>query len=78
MEFQKIKEETKVYPGEYLLHKPTNNIVLCGAFKRDMGTIRCIAGSKLFEDKIENFRKIKLNKKEQKERTVSRCKGCGK
>jgi hypothetical protein len=78
MEFQKIKEETKVYPGEYLLHKPTNNVVVCGAFKRQEGIIRCMAGLRLFEDKIENFRKIKLNQKEQKERTVSRCKGCGK
>ena len=78
MEFQKIKEETKVHPGEYLLHKPTNNIVLCGAFKREQGTIRYLAGTRLSEDKIENFRKIKLNKTEQQEHRVSRCKGCGK
>ena len=78
MEFSKIKEETKVYPGEYLLHKPTNNIVLCGAFKREQGTIRYLAGPRLGQDKIENFRKIRLNKEERNDRKVSRCKGCGK
>ena len=77
MEFFKIKEGMVVHPGEYVLHKPTNNVVLCGAFKRDLGIIRGMAGMKLFEDKIENFRKIKLNKDEQMERRVSRCKGCG-
>ena len=77
MEFSKIKEETPLHAGEYLLHKPTNNIVLCGAVKRSEGTIRYLAGTRLSEDKIENFRKIKLNNEERLKRRVSRCKGCG-
>ena len=78
MEFFKIKEETKVHPGEYIFHQPTNKVVVCGAFKREQGIIRYIAGPKLGQDKIENFRKIKLNQQERRERKVSRCKGCGK
>ena len=78
MEFQKIKEETKVHPGEYLLHQPTNNIVVCGAFKPQEGMIRCLVGMRLMEDKIENFRKIKMTRNEQQRRRVARCKGCGK
>ena len=76
MEFYKIEEEAKVFPGEYLLHVPSNQIVLCGAFKRIQGLIKYMAHGKLAEDKIENFRKIQLNKKERKENAVKRCSGC--
>ena len=58
MEFRKIKDETEVNAGEYLLHKPTNHIVLCGAVKRQEGIIRYLAGTRLGEDKIDNFRKM--------------------
>ena len=34
MNFAEISEEAKVFPGEYLLHSPTNQVVLCGAFNR--------------------------------------------
>jgi hypothetical protein len=71
MEFYKIEEEAKVFPGEYLLHLPTNQIVLCGAFKRVQGLIKYMAHGRLAEDKIENFNKIK------KERGLKRTKGCG-
>jgi hypothetical protein len=71
MEFYKIEEEAKVFPGEYLLHLPTNQIVLCGAFKRVQGLIKYMAHGRLAEDKIENFNKIK------KERGQKRTKGCG-
>ena len=68
MKFQEIKDNSKVFPGEYLLHKPSQQIVLCGAFKKREGTIKALANGKLMEDKIENFRKIQLNKKEQQQK----------
>tara|TARA_R100000808_G_C2127269_1_gene137267 strand:+ start:788 stop:1024 length:237 start_codon:yes stop_codon:yes gene_type:complete len=77
MEFSKIKEETPLHAGEYLFHKPTNKIVLCGAVKRSEGKIRYLAGSRLAEDKIDNFRKIKMHNREKARLPVSRCKGCG-
>jgi hypothetical protein len=79
MEFLDIAEETKVYPGEYLLHKPTSEIVMCGAYKKAEGVVRFLARGKLEEDKLENFQKLKLTKAEQKKRRVGRgCGGCKK
>jgi len=76
MEFQEINEDLVVYPGEYILHKPSQQIVLCGSFKRSAGVIKVLANGRLMEDKIENFQKINLNSKEQREKVISRCKGC--
>ena len=76
MEFYPISDKDKAAPGEYLLHTPSNEIVLCGAFKRSEGKIKALSHGTLMEDKIENFHKIKLNKKERKKRTVRRCGGC--
>ena len=39
MEFEIIDEGMTVHPGEYILHKPTSQIVLCGAFKKEEGKI---------------------------------------
>ena len=79
MQFQEIKDNAKVFPGEYLLHKPSQQIVLCGAFKKREGTIKALANGRLMEDKIENFRKIQLNKKEQQQKHIRRsCGGCKK
>ena len=79
MEFLDIAEETKVYPGEYLLHKPTSEIVMCGAYTKAEGVVRFLARGKLEEDKLENFQKLKLTKAEQKKRRVGRgCGGCKK
>jgi len=75
MEFQTIEESTKVFPGEYLLHKPTSQIVVCGAFKKRHGTIKALANGKLLEDKIENFEKILLNNDER--RSSIKRRGCG-
>ena len=47
MEFYKIEEEAKVFPGEYLLHVPSNQIVLCGAFKRRQGLIKYMTQGRL-------------------------------
>ena len=52
MEFQEISEDLVVYPGEYILHKPSRQIVLCGSFKRSAGVIRVMANGRLMEDKI--------------------------
>ena len=76
MEFHEIEENSKVYPGEYLLHEPTQEIVLCGAYVKTEGIIRVLRAGRLMEDKIENFRKIQLNKTERKENAVKRCGGC--
>ena len=79
MEFEIIDEDATVYPGEYILHKPSNQIVLCGAFKKSEGKIKAMAGGRLMEDVIENFQKIKLSKEERKERRARRsCGGCKK
>lgn len=79
MEFEIIDEEAIVYPGEYILHKPTNQIVLCGAFKKGEGKIKALARGRLMEDSIENFRKIKLSDKDKRERSLSGgCGGCKK
>lgn len=78
MKFEEISKESKVYPGEYILHQPTQSIVLCGAFKRKDGTIRVMANGRLMEDKIENFKKIQLSPEEQLSRKINRCKGCRK
>ncbi len=77
MEFQEISDDLKVHPGEYILHQPSQQIVLVGAFKKREGLIKVLARGRLMEDKIENFKKIKLSSDEIKEKRLSRCKGCG-
>jgi len=77
MNFVEIKEDGKVFPGEYLLYEPTQTIVLCGAFNRDSNMIRAYGNGKYVEDKIKTFKKIEVTRKQQKEQYKSRCKGCG-
>jgi radical SAM protein with 4Fe4S-binding SPASM domain len=76
MEFEEINEDSKVYPGEYLLHEPSREIVLCGAYIKNEGKIKAMRQGRLMEDKIENFKKIQMSHAERKERRSSRCKGC--
>jgi hypothetical protein len=78
MEFFEITENIKANPGEYIYHTPTRQIVLCGSFNRNKNQIRALGHGKLFADEIGNFKKIKLNKEEQRRKQTSRCKGCGK
>jgi len=79
MKFYEITEELKVSPGEYILHEPTQQVVLCGAFNRGGNLIRVMAQGKMFTDQIKNFKKIRIGRKERKEiRSRSGCKGCGK
>ncbi len=60
MKFTDIRENDKVHPGEYVLHLPTNQIVLCGSFNREKDVMRVMLQGKVHEDKIENFQKNKL------------------
>jgi len=78
MEFYDIDENTKAHPGEYLLHIPSKQIVMCGAYKPDDGTIRALHNGRLMEDKIHNFQKIKLSQAERRTRANASCSGCKK
>ena len=78
MKFEKITHELKVSPGEYILHKPTQQIVVCGAYKPEEGTIKAIVSGRIMEDKIENFKKIKLKRTQGKRGGVRRRGSCGK
>tara|TARA_R110000782_G_scaffold167679_1_gene259876 strand:+ start:127 stop:369 length:243 start_codon:yes stop_codon:yes gene_type:complete len=79
MKFVEILEGAKVFPGEYILHVPTNQVVLCGAFSPDSGDIRAMARGKMFSDKIVNFKKISMSKEERtKSRKSQRCGSCKK
>jgi hypothetical protein len=76
MKFEEITIDSKVYPGEYLLHDPSQAIVLCGAYMKAEGKIRALRHGRMMEDKITHFRKIQLNQVERKQRVVKRCGGC--
>ena len=76
MNFVEILDEHVVSPGEYILHAPSNQVVLCGAFNKKLNEIRVLANGKMFTDKIGNFKKITMSNKERKEVRKSRCKGC--
>lgn len=79
MEFLDIEKDTKVYPGEYLLHKPTSQIVMCGAYKKAEGLVRFLARGKLDEDRVENFQRLQLSREERKTQRLKRqCTGCKK
>ena len=55
MEFTEIDDDSKVYPGEYVYHEPSNAIALAGAFNKDGGFIRALLNGQYLEDKISNF-----------------------
>jgi len=76
MKFRTIEDTDKIYPGEYLLHTPTSQIVICGAFLKDQNKIKVLARGRLMTDSINNFNKIVLNPKERKQRRRYKCKGC--
>ena len=77
MEFRDITQESKIYPGEYLLYKPKREIVLCGAYMPSKNKIKALSNGKMIEDDIANFQKIELNREERKKARATRCKGCG-
>tara|TARA_R110002020_G_scaffold95382_5_gene228968 strand:- start:2187 stop:2429 length:243 start_codon:yes stop_codon:yes gene_type:complete len=77
MKFKEIEDGGRVVPGEYILHVPSQSVVLCGAFKRREGTIKALKNGTLMEDKIENFHKIELDPSQRRLRPGKRsCGGC--
>tara|TARA_B100000700_G_scaffold329248_1_gene450172 strand:- start:593 stop:826 length:234 start_codon:yes stop_codon:yes gene_type:complete len=76
MKFDVITEESVVYPGEYLLHVPSKQIVMCGAFRRQDNKIKVLARGRVMEDAIENFQKLQVDPAERKKmkRTCGGCK----
>jgi len=78
MEFIEITEDIKTFPGEYIYHEPTKQIVLCGSFNRQQNEIKVLSRGKLFVDKIENFKKINMPRSKKTKTMFSRCKGCKK
>jgi len=75
MKFYDIDKDSEIIPGEFLLHIPSKAIVLCGAY--DGVSVRALDGGKLFEDNVENFKKIIITTRERKTHYVAGCKGCG-
>jgi N-acetylneuraminic acid mutarotase len=79
MKFIEITNTAKVFPGEYILHVPSNQVVLCGAFSREANNIRVLARGKMFSDKIDNFKKINMSREERTEsKKTRRCSSCKK
>lgn len=76
VKFVDIKDDEKVFPGEYILHTPTNQIVLCGSFNRNENKIRVMIRGRVKEDIIENFQKIIMTSASRKSMEYRRCKGC--
>ena len=76
MKFTDIGDESSVFPGEYLFHKPSSAIVMAGAFNRSEDKIKALKHGKLFEDKILNFQKIELEKKEYRDYKRKKCGKC--
>ena len=77
MEFYEIAENDKVAAGEYILHKPTQSVVLCGVFSRERNEIKALNNGKLLEDHINNFQKIKMPRKEMYRNRGTAGAGCG-
>jgi hypothetical protein len=77
MEMYKIEENMNVNPGEYIFHRPTGRIVLCGKFNRAKNSIRAMFRGRLFIDEIDNFEKIVLDSEIKKSLRHHGCKGCG-
>lgn len=78
MDLINIEENAIVYPGEYLLHIPSKQIVICGAFLKTENKIKVLKNGQLLTDNIKNFQKIRLSKKEKREKKYSSCGGCKK
>lgn len=76
MKLISIDETNKVYPGEYVFHKPSSAIVMVGSYSSAKKTIRGFKDGSLFEDKVVNFRKIHMNEQEKIEYKNTRCSKC--
>jgi hypothetical protein len=79
VEFYNIAGSDRVAEGEYIYHVPSNTIVLCGFFSRNLNKITALSNGRLLDDEIDNFQKIKMPQKEAyRTRAVARCGGCKK
>lgn len=78
MEFYEITEEQRAYPGEYILHEPTRQIVLCGSYNKENNQIKALASGKMLVDRIENFKKIGIENEPRPSRKLAGCQKCGK
>ena len=78
MQFKDIDSKSKVYPGEYLLHVPSRQVVVCGAFIESENKIKALKNGQLITEDVNNFQKINLSKKERREKKYKSCGGCKK
>jgi len=78
MDFVNIDDNSKVYPGEYLLHVPSKQVVVCGAFIKSENKIKALKNGQLITEDIKNFQKINLSRKEKRDRKYRSCGGCKK
>ncbi len=76
MKFEEITEDTVVYPGEYLLHLPSKQIVLCSAYRKNLGKIKALKQGRLMEDDVRAFKKISMSAAERKRQRRKSCGGC--
>ena len=76
MDFINIDDNSKVYPGEYLLHIPSKQVVVCGAFIKSENKIKALKNGQLITEDIKNFQKINLSQKEKRDRKYRSCGGC--
>ena len=79
MEYIDIKKGSRVFPGEYLYHKPSKDIVVCGSYDSKNDVLKALYRGRLIKDEIKNFQKIKLSREEQRAKRSQRsCSGCKK
>ena len=74
MEFYDISEEDTAQPGEMLLYSPRHSLAVCAGIVDNK--LRAFDRGAFLEDEVEQFKKIKITKKEYKKRTRTKCKGC--
>ena len=78
MEFVDIKEGARVFPGEYLYHKTSKKIVVCGHFSLDKNVIKALDSGKLIKGTVADFQKIQMSKKEIREQKKdAKKRSCG-
>jgi hypothetical protein len=78
MEFVDIVEGSRVFPGEYLFHKTSKKIVVCGYFNLDNKIIKALDSGKLIKGDVSDFQKIQMSKKEIRDQKKDvKKRGCG-
>jgi len=76
VEFTELTEETKVFPGEYLLHVPSKAVVLVGAYNWSANFVRVLKHGRLLEDTVAHFKKIRLTAEEHRTHRGTKCGSC--